>query len=85
MEWQPIETAPEGRWIIGWLHLPKNPQASAPMVVKRLYAENREVPAAEVVGGGEATWWAANGMYYGPEHVTHWMPLPDAPVQCSDT
>lgn len=76
--WQPIETAPYGKWIIGWLFLPKNPQASMAMPVQRVHEDSPDADEL-AIGEGPAAWWSANGMYYAKEYVTHWMPLPEPP------
>lgn len=31
-DWQPIETAPYSTSVLAWLHLPKNPDASGPVI-----------------------------------------------------
>ena len=79
-EWRPIETAPYGTSVLAWLHLPKNPIASAPVIAQRCYVE-RDDPESYSANIRQTVgcWWA-NGMYYPAGQVTHWMPLPAAPT-----
>lgn len=80
VEWRPIETAPTQKTVLAWLHLPKNPGASGPVLAQRVYFDG--VPHEEDTRYQEGCWWA-NGRYYAPKddggYVTHWLPLPPAP------
>lgn len=83
-EWQPIEVAPYGEWVLAWCYLPKNPIASGPVIAQRSWCEKDESdeisePLRRTVG----CWWA-NGMYYRAGHITHWMPLPMPPSSARD-
>ena len=80
--WMPIETAPYGANVLAWLHLPKNPIASGPVVASRSFVEKDEPESYGEFRQTVGCWWA-NGRYYhdGSDtgYMTHWMPLPDAP------
>lgn len=79
-KWQPIETAPYSpTWVLAWLHLPKNPPASGPVIAQRCFVEPERAHPDEGLGAYEPDCWWANGRYYPPGHVTHWMPLPEPP------
>jgi hypothetical protein len=81
MDWQPIESAPFSKWVLAWLHLPKNPPASGPVIAQRCFVTVDESPEhhpTEHLRRTVGCWWA-NGMYYPAGHVTHWMPLPAPP------
>ena len=80
-EWRPIETAPYATWVLAWLHLPKNPIASAPVVAQRCHVERDDPESYSLdIRQTVGCWWA-NGRYYPVGHVTHWMPLPAAPKE----
>lgn len=76
--WQSIETAPYMEWVLAWLYLPKNPAASGCVIAQRCDAQEDEPEEFEPDRKTVGCWWA-NGRYYSVGHVTHWMPLPDAP------
>ena len=78
MNWQPIEKAPYGRWLLVWLHLPKNPAASMPVIAQRVCIEQDEPESYGERRRTVGCWWA-NGRYYAAGHVSHWMALPEAP------
>ena len=83
-EWRPIETAPYATWVLAWLHLPKNPIASAPVVAQRCHVERDDPESYSLdIRQTVGCWWA-NGRYYPVGHVTHWMPLPAAPKETQD-
>lgn len=80
MIWQPIETAPYGINVLGWLHLPKNPQASGLVIALRVFCAKDE---DEALGEHRLTvgCWYANGRYYRVERfneagITGWLALP---------
>lgn len=77
--WQPIEKAPYATPVLAWLHLPKNPIASALVIAQRCHVQ-KDDPADWAVNIRQTVgcWWA-NGRYYDAGHVTHWMPLPTPP------
>jgi hypothetical protein len=78
MNWQPIETAPYETNVLAWLHLPKNPIASAWVIASRCFVEKDEPESYGVHRRTVGCWWA-NGMYYPAGHVKAWMPLPPPP------
>lgn len=80
-EWLPIESAPYGVWVLAWLHLPKNPPASAPAIMQRCYVEEEDGPDIDVKWRRTfGCWWSACGLMYAEGHVTHWMDLPPPPA-----
>lgn len=78
--WQPAEAAPYATPVLAWLYLPKNPIASGIVIAQRCYVQKDDpdtYPEHERQTVG--CWWAL-GRYYAAGHVTHWMPLPEAPT-----
>jgi hypothetical protein len=79
--WRDIASAPFSEWVLAWLHLPKNPPASGPVIAQRCFVTKDEDPEhhpTEHLRRTVGCWWA-NGMYYPAGHVTHWRPLPPPP------
>lgn len=81
MKWQPIGTAPMGKSILMWWRpvasdkYPHPPEAASPLSNNK-YAENCVIGQLSVHEDGK--WWDGRE-YKDIWHVTHWMPLPDAP------
>lgn len=74
--WESIDRPPPfATWVLAWLHLPLNPLASMPVIAQRCYVERELAGEPDYV---EGCWWA-NGRYYAPGYVTHWMSLPEPP------
>ena len=69
--WQPIETAPQDRPILGWMPSggPADAKGGAGLAIVQ-----RDGNGWKVVHDYEDWWWAG----YNP---THWMPLPTPPEQ----
>jgi len=66
------------QWVLGWIHLPKNPPASSCSIVQYSGCEDDE---PESYGAMRRTvgCWRGNGRYYEKGYVTHWMRLPEPP------
>lgn len=73
MEWQPIETAPVAtRLMFWWRPIKPNPYAECCVVGNLCYKYD--------TGERNGKWW--NDALGGEQdiwHLTHWMPLPEAP------
>jgi hypothetical protein len=70
MSWQPIETAPKDRWIVGYWRLAFTPFGAETGCVEDFYDVCRWNDARQA--------WAGNDRIHG-FRPTHWMPLPDPP------
>ena len=68
-DWKPIETAPQGTSILLWWR-PVN---------GNIYAETA-VLGQIGYGDHKGEWWNCRGEYQDVWHLTHWMPLPDPPI-----
>ena len=76
MEWQPIETAPKDRDVLGWF--PYRATVRCPRFVF-VMCWNTSPPMG---------YWDASGWLWGTrdqrsKQPTHWMPLPDPPKEPS--
>jgi len=70
MEWQPIETAPKEKDILMWW-TPRTPNK---------YAEACVI--GRIMDREPSGWWnGQRGQMESMDRVTHWMPLPQPPVQ----
>ena len=65
-------------WILGWVYLPKNPQASNYSLVQFSGCEEDEPEDYGEFRRTVGCWWG-NGRYYEKGYVTHWMPLLEPP------
>ena len=68
MEWQPIETAPKGEWVLAWFISinPENVHAHA-------------VALVQICVHDEGQYWDGHN-YHPLSLLTHWMPLPASPT-----
>lgn len=74
-QWQPIETAPEGKTMLLWW-IPKDPNPYAEAIVIGQLSGYEE---------HEGEWWdVQSGKYQSLKHITHWMPLPEPPQALQD-
>jgi hypothetical protein len=68
MEWQPIETAPEGIEIVTKIH-----DVAGERNIQTLVKRTR------IPGVTRPMFWTPDGSMYVYYSPTHWMPLPEAP------
>lgn len=66
MEWQPIETAPEEKYIDVWISIPNSNNGG------------RRITDVCKTKAHSKGWVGLEGFYI--EHLTHWMPLPNPPM-----
>ncbi len=79
-EWQPIETAPkDGTFFLARYRLVSDEEDEHGRVIKRNVVEHFTVVAYYVFNGFVEFPW--RGSFVRNMTFTHWMPLPDAPVQ----
>lgn len=79
MEWQPIETAPVGvRLLFWWRPIDGNKHAEACVTGSLCYGY--DATHGHITGEKTGKWWNDQlGKEQDVWHLTHWMPLPEAP------
>lgn len=89
--WQPIETAPVGKWVLMWWRPRSDPKYPRPADYASARSNNKYAECCVIghvslhdgmltAGEKPKTWW--NGQRQEEQdiwHITHWMPLPSPP------